>query len=313
MDQIQAMRVFARVVESGTFTKAAESMDMPKGSATKLVQQLESRLKVKLLHRTTRRVTVTADGAAYYERASRLLNDLDELDGAMTQAQGKPSGRLRVDVGASAASLLIVPALPDFFQRYPDIQLDLGVGDRPVDLVSDNVDCVIRGGEVTEPSLVARRIANLSLATVATPAYLARHGTPAHPNDLEQGHTLINFFSPRTGRPYPNIFERGGERVEFAGRYKVSVNESNANVAAVRAGLGISQSARFAVAPYLASGELVEVLPDWSHPLIPIYVVYPPNRHLSARVRAFVEWTVELFAAKLAQEERAAPVLRSAA
>lgn len=300
MDQIQSMRVFARVVESGSFTKAAESLAMPKGSATKLVQQLETRLKVKLLHRTTRRVTVTADGAAYYERASRLLNDLDELEGALTQSQANPSGRLRVDVGAAVASLIIIPALPEFYRRYPDIQLDLGVGDRPVDLVGDNVDCVIRGGEVTEPSLVARRIANLALITVATPAYLAQHGTPLHPLELEQGHSMINYFSPRTGRPYPNIFEKDGERIELAGRYKVSVNESNANLAAVLAGLGLSQAVRFAVTPYLATGELVQVLGDWTHPPIPIYVVYPPNRHLSARVRAFVEWTAELFAKVLA-------------
>jgi LysR family transcriptional regulator, regulator for bpeEF and oprC len=300
------------VVESGSFTKAAESMTIPKGSATKIVQQLESRLKVRLLNRTTRRVTVTADGAAYYERASRLLNDLDELEATLAQQQANPSGRLRVDVGAATASLIIIPALPDFYRRYPDIQLDLGVGDRPVDLVSDNVDCVIRGGEVLEPSLVARRIANLPLITVATPAYLAQHGTPAHPTDLEERHTMINYFSPRTGRPYGNIFEKDGERIEFAGRYKVSVNESNANLAAVLAGLGVTQAARFAVAPYLASGKLVEVLPDWSHPLIPIYVVYPPNRHLSARVRAFVEWTAELFATTLA-ETQAAPQLRKAA
>jgi LysR family transcriptional regulator, regulator for bpeEF and oprC len=312
MDQIQAMRVFARVVESGSFTKAAESMTIPKGSATKIVQQLESRLKVRLLNRTTRRVTVTADGAAYYERASRLLNDLDELEATLAQQQANPSGRLRVDVGAATASLIIIPALPDFYRRYPDIQLDLGVGDRPVDLVSDNVDCVIRGGEVLEPSLVARRIANLPLITVATPAYLAQHGTPAHPTDLEERHTMINYFSPRTGRPYGNIFEKDGERIEFAGRYKVSVNESNANLAAVLAGLGVTQAARFAVAPYLASGKLVELLPDWTHPLIPIYVVYPPNRHLSARVRAFVEWTAELFATTLA-ETQAAPQLRKAA
>ncbi|HZN47572.1 MAG TPA: LysR substrate-binding domain-containing protein [Ramlibacter sp.] len=300
MDQIQAMRVFARVVESGSFTKAAESLSLPKGSATKVVQQLESRLKVKLLNRTTRRVTVTADGAAYYERASRLLNDLDELEGALTQSQANPSGRLRVDVGAAVASLIIIPALPDFYRRYPDIQLDLGVSDRPVDLVSDNVDCVIRGGEVTEPSLVARRIANLALITVATPAYLAQHGTPMHPLELEEGHAMVNYFSPRTGRPYPNIFEKDGEHIELAGRYQLSVNESNANMAAVRAGLGLSQAARFAVAPYLASGELVQVLADWTHPPIPIHVVYPPNRHLSARVRAFVEWTAELFARVLA-------------
>ena len=296
MDQIQSMRVFARVVEAGSFTRAAESLDMPKGSATRLVQQLETRLKVKLLNRTTRRVTVTPDGAAYYERAARLLNDLDEMEAAMSQAQANPSGRLRVDVGSSVARLIIIPALPDFYRRYPDIQLDLGVGDRPVDLISDNVDCVIRGGDLVEQSLVARRIANMSLVTVATPAYLAQHGTPLHPLDLEAGHTTINYFSPRTGRPYSHVFEKDGERIEVAGRYKLSVNESNAHLAALLAGLGISQAARFGAAPFLASGELVEVLADWLHPLIPIHVVYPPNRHLSARVRAFVEWTADLFA-----------------
>ncbi|HEX2545245.1 MAG TPA: LysR family transcriptional regulator [Ramlibacter sp.] len=304
MDQIQSMRVFARVVETGSFTRAAESLDMPKGSATKLLQQLETRLKVKLLNRTTRRVTVTPDGAAYYERASRLLNDLDEMEAAMTLAQGKPGGRLRVDVGSSIASNIIIPALPDFYRRYPDIQLDLGVSDRPVDLISDNVDCVIRGGELTEQSLVARRIANLTLLSVATPAYLAAHGTPQHPLELEDRHTVINYFSPRTGRMFANVFERDGERIEVAGRHKLSVNESNAYLAAALSGLGIAQVACFQVGPYLASGELVEILPQWRHPAIPLHVVYPPNRHLSARVRAFVEWTAELFS-KLMQQQAA--------
>jgi DNA-binding transcriptional LysR family regulator len=296
MDQIQAMRVFGRVVETGSFTRAAETLDMPKGSATKLVQQLETRLRVKLLNRTTRRVTVTPDGAAYYERAARLLNDLDEMDAAMTQASGKPSGRLRVDVGSSVARLIVLPALQDFYRRYPDIQLDLGVGDRPVDLITDNVDCVIRGGELVEQSLVARRIGNLSLIAVATPGYLAEHGRPTHPLELEARHTMVNYFSPRTGRPFPHVFRKGDEHIEIDGRYKVSVNESNAHLAAVLAGLGISQVADFAAQPHIASGELVEVLTDWHHPAIPMHVVYPPNRHLSARVRAFVEWTAELFA-----------------
>ena len=295
MDQIQSMRVFARVVETGSFTRAAESLDMPKGSATKLLQQLETRLKVKLLNRTTRRVTVTPDGAAYYERASRLLSDLDEMEAAMTLAQGKPGGRLRVDVGSSVATRIIIPALPDFFRRYPNIQLDLGVGDRPVDLISDNVDCVIRGGELTEQSLVARRIGNMPLVSVATRGYLAAHGVPAHPLELGERHTVINFFSPRTGRLFPNLFEKDGERVEIAGSHKLSVNEGNAYLAAALAGLGIAQVAQFQAAPHLVSGELVEILPEWKHPLIPLHVVYPPNRHLSARVRAFVEWAVEVF------------------
>jgi len=297
MDQIQSMRVFARVVEAGTFTKAAESLAMPKGTVTKLVQHLEGRLKVRLLNRTTRRVTVTPDGAAYYERTARLLNDLDDIEASMSNAQATPSGRLRVDVGTSVARLVIIPALPEFYRRFPDIQLDLGVSDRPVDLISDNVDCVIRGGDLIEQSLVARRIGNLALITVATPEYLKQYGTPAHPDELDgPKHRTINYFSARTGRPFPHVFEKDGETLEIAGRYQLSVNESNAHTAAVLSGLGISQAAQFAIAPQLESGELVEVLPGWKHPLIPVHVVYPPNRHLSAKVRAFVDWAAELFA-----------------
>ncbi|WP_372657013.1 LysR family transcriptional regulator [Hydrogenophaga sp.] len=294
MDQIQSIRVFARVVEAGTFTKAAESLDLPKGTVTKLVQHLESRLKVKLLNRTTRRVTVTPDGAAYYERTTRLLHDLDDIDASMTNAQASPSGRLRVDVGASVAQLIIIPALADFYRRYPDIQLDLGVTDRPVDLIADNVDCVIRGGELLEQSLVARRVGNMRLMAVASPAYLKAHGRPAHPSELESQHTTVNFFSSRTGRPYAHVFEKDGETVEVAGRYKVSVNESNALTASVLAGLGVSQIGAFAAVPLLERGELEQVLSDWTCPTIPLYVVYPPNRHLSAKVRAFVEWVADL-------------------
>jgi len=296
MDQIQTMRVFARVVEAGTFTKAAVSLELPKGTVTRLVQHLEGRLKVKLLNRTTRRVTVTPDGAAYYERTTRLLNDLDDIEASMTNAQANPSGRLRVDVGASVARLIVIPALPTFYERYPDIQLDLGVSDRPVDLISDNVDCVIRGGELTEQSLVARRIANISLVTVASPAYLERHGVPLHPADLERGHVTVGFFSARTGRFHPEIFERDGETIELVGTYKLSVNDSNAHTEALLAGLGLSQTATFAAAPYLASGQLVRVLTEWSRPRLPVHVVYPPNRHLSAKTRAFVDWAAELFA-----------------
>lgn len=298
MDRIQAMQVFARVVETGSFTRAAESAGLPKGSVTKLVQQLEERLKVRLLHRTTRRVTVTADGAAYYERASRLLNDLDDIEASLSNAQANPSGRLRVDVGTSVARLVLIPALPDFFRRYPDIQLDLGVTDRPVDLMTDNVDVVLRGGELTEQSLVARRIANLRLVTVASPAYLQGHGTPRTPQDLEEDrHTTVNYFSTRTGRPYPHVFERDGESLEILGRYRLSLNEANAHMAAVLAGLGVSQVAEFGAKPHLERGELVQVLADWERPPIPLHVVYPPNRHLSAKVRAFVEWSAELFSA----------------
>ena len=296
MDQIQSIRVFARVVEAGTFTKAAESLDLPKGTVTKLVQHLESRLKVKLLNRTTRRVTVTPDGAAYYERTARVLNDLDDIEASMTNAQASPSGRLRVDVGTSVAQHIIIPALADFYRRYPDIQLDLGVTDRAVDLIADNVDCVIRGGELLDQSLVARRVANMALMTVASPAYLQAHGTPTHPDQLGSEHTMLNYFSTRNGRPFINEFVKDGQTVEVTGPTRLSVNESNAMIAAVLAGLGVAQMGAFTAVPLIQKGELVQVLADWSTHSIPLYVVYPPNRHLSEKVRAFVEWVADLFA-----------------
>ncbi len=297
MDQIQAMRAFTRVVEAGTFTKAADSLSLPKASVTKQIQALEARLQVKLLNRTTRRVTVTADGAAYYERASRLISDLDDMEASMMNAQSNPRGRLRVDVGAAIGSLVIIPALNSFHDRFPDIQLDLGVGDRPVDLISDNVDCVIRGGDLAEQFLVARRIGTLPFITVASPAYLKRFGTPTHPGELEdEGHRAIHYFSARTGRPFPHIYECKGEKIELAGRYQLAVNESNAHTAAILAGLGVSQCTTFVAAQHLASGDMVQILTEWTRPPLPVHVVYPPNRHLSAKVRAFVDWAAELFA-----------------
>ena len=298
MDQIQAMRIFARVVESGSFTRAADSLALPKGTVTKQIQALEARVRVKLLNRTTRRVTVTADGAAYYERASRLLVDLDDLDASMTNAQAVPQGRLRIDVGSATASLLLIPALSTFHDRYPDIQLDIGVSDRVVDLVADGVDCVIRIGEVTDQSLVARRIGHMPFVVVATPAYLGRHGVPAHPNDLERkGHRLVNQFMPGGRRMYPHEFNKDGERIEMTTPYRIAVNEVTAHTSAVLAGLGLSQMVTFIAQPHLDRGALVRVLADWTRDPLPVYVVYPPNRHLSAKVRAFVDWAAELFAA----------------
>ena len=296
MDQIQAMRIFVRVVEAGTFTRAADSLDLPKGTVTKQIQALEARLRVKLLNRTTRRVTVTPDGAAYFERAARLINDFDDLEGSMANAQASPKGRLRIDVGTTVASQVIIPALWRFCDQYPDIQGDLGASDRVVDLIGDNVDCVIRGGELVDQSLVARRIGNLPWVTVASPAYLKRYGTPTHPNELEKKHLIIGFFAGSTRRMYPHEFARGDERVEVTGPYRVSVNDGNAHMAAVLAGFGVTQTLSFTATPKLESGELVEVLADWAPPSLPVHVVYPPNRHLSPKVRAFVDWAADLFA-----------------
>ncbi|BEP92616.1 LysR family transcriptional regulator [Acidovorax sp. sif1233] len=294
MDQIQAMRIFVRVVEAGTFTRAADSLSLPKATVTKHVQALEERLRVKLLNRTTRRVTVTPDGAAYYDRTVRLLTDLDDIEASMTNARANPRGRLRIDVGTSMAQLLIIPHLAEFHARYPDIQLDLGVSDRIVDLIGDNVDCVIRGGELSDQSLVARRIGNLEFITVASPDYVSRKGSPAHPLEIEEKHASVIYFSPQTGRHYPLEFRKGDESIDITGPYQLSVNESNAYVTSIVAGLGIGQITSYQAERHLQDGTLVRLLPEWTQPLLPVYVVYPPNRHLSAKVRAFVDWAAEL-------------------
>jgi LysR family transcriptional regulator for bpeEF and oprC len=295
-DQLAAMRAFARVVEAGTFTRAADSLGIPKATLTKLIQMLEAHLRTRLLNRTTRRVTVTADGAAYYERAVLLLADLDELDGTMATSQAMPKGRIRIDVSAPLALLIIIPALPDFHARYPDIQIDIGVTDRPVDLVAENVDCVVRGGEITDQSLIARRIAEMQFITCAAPSYLERHGEPQSPSDLEKDHFLVGYFSPDSGQRWPMTFKSNGDSVEVTGRYIAAFNDGNAYVAAGLAGLGVIQVPLFMVRQYFVSGLLRPILTQWTGEAMPLHVVYPPNRHLSAKLRILVDWLVEIFA-----------------
>jgi len=296
MDQIAAMRAFIRVVEAGTFSRAADLLEMPKPTVTKLIQQLEAHLRTRLLNRTTRRVGVTPDGAAYYERAVALLSDLDEIDGSMARSQASPSGRLRVDVPSSLALYSLIPALPDFFARYPDIQLDLGVTDRPVDLLAENVDCAIRGGDLVDPMLIARRIGEVRLMLCASPSYLQQHGMPQHPRELQDGHRVIGYFSARTGRRVAFDLERGEERYDLDLPYFVAVNDSTAYLAAGLAGMGITQTIEPMVMPYIESGALVRVLPEWHSAPIVLHVVYSPNRHLSSRLRVFVDWVAERFA-----------------
>lgn len=296
MDQIAAMRVFARVVEAGTFTRAADSLNMPKPSVTKLVQQLETHLKVKLLQRTTRRVNVTAEGAAYYERAVRLIGELDEMDSLVAHTRKLPRGHLRVDIGSSLANLILLPALPRFRALYPDISLSIGVSDRPLDLIEGGVDCVIRGGALADSTLVARRLAELDYVTCASPAYIATRGAPTHPAQLNAGHTLFSYFSSLTGRTFPLLFERDGQMLEISPPVAVAVNESTAHLTGLLAGLGLGQTFGFMARPHFARGALTQVLQDWQRPYHSMHLLYPPNRHLQAKLRVFVDWVVEVFA-----------------
>jgi LysR family transcriptional regulator for bpeEF and oprC len=294
MNKLLAMEVFVQVVDSGGFTRAAENMQLPKATVSTLVQALEQALAVKLLHRTTRQVSVTSDGAAYYERCLRILSDVREAEESLSNHRVSPSGRLRVDVATGMANDIIIPALHDFFERYPDIRLDLGCSDRPVDLIEEGVDCAIRGGNLPDSALIARRIGVLQFATAATPAYFEKYGRPTHPRELVN-HRCINYFSSKTGKTYEWDFVRGDETILIPAPASLAVNDSTAYMTAGLQGLGMIQMASYMIEPMLAAGKMQLVLEDWSSVPLPVNIVYPQNRHLSAKVRVFVEWMADLY------------------
>jgi DNA-binding transcriptional LysR family regulator len=297
MDRFDALQVFARVVEAGSFTKAAQTLRMSKTTVTHLVQQLEARLRVKLLNRTTRKVKVTADGAAYYERAVRLLADLEEADSSVSGASAQPKGRLRVDVPSPLARIVLMPALPAFHARYPEIQLDMGVSDRNVDVIGDNVDCVLRGGELTDLSLMARRVGELALGVYAAPTYLAQAGRPSHPRELDgTHHRIVGYLRSSRGTVAPVSMRSGRERIEVQGRYVVAVDDGNAYLAAGVAGMGILWLPRYMADPHVKLGELQTLFDGWHLDPMPLYVAFPPNRHVSAKLRVFIDWVSELMA-----------------
>jgi LysR family transcriptional regulator, regulator for bpeEF and oprC len=284
MDKIRALHTFALVAELGSFSKAANALQLPNASVSTLIAQLEAHLQTKLLARTTRRVSLTDDGAAYLEGARRLLADMAELDSTITRAGVVSRGRLRIDVPAAAGRHFFALALPDFFARYPDISIEIGSTDRPVDLVLEGVDCVVRGGTVHDELLVARKLGEFEVITCAAPEYWKKFGIPKTPQDLQaNGHTAVNFFSAKTGRIFPFDF-------------RVAANDADTHVALVCAGLGVAQIPNTRSTKELFKEKrLQRVLPDWDAGSLPLYIMYPRNRHLSARLRAFVDWTVELY------------------
>src|SRR6202790_3547863 len=213
LNKLQAMQVFVRVVETGGLTRAADSLQLPKATATTLIQQLEAALGVRLLNRTTRKVSVTTDGAAYYPRCVAILAQVRETEESLGLRHASPSGRLRVEVPTLMARLVIVPALPTFFDRYPDIDLQLGCSERRADLIEEGIDCAVWSGELEDSTLIARRVGQLYFGTCAAPSYIAVHGEPHHPDELK-GHLCINHFSPRTGKIFDWVFAKDGVRIK---------------------------------------------------------------------------------------------------
>lgn len=295
MDRFDTMLAFTRVVELNSFTKASASLNIPKTTLSAQVHALEKRLRVKLLHRTTRHISVTPDGAAYYERVVRLLSELEETEAVVTRLTRSPRGRLRVDIPGSLGRRVVVPALGDFLKRYPEIELEVGCTDRQVDLLQEGVDCVIRGGFTADESLVARRLGSTKLVTCAAPAYLREFGIPQTPADLER-HNVILYASPRSGKAYAFEYLQNGERVAVFGQRVMTINDSDACVEAALAGIGLVQLPAFITSEYVAAGRLTPVLEGVLSETVPLCIMYPQNRHLSTKVRAFVEWAGELFA-----------------
>ncbi|MGK5077557.1 LysR substrate-binding domain-containing protein [Janthinobacterium sp. HLX7-2] len=294
MDRFQAMQLFTRIVELGSFTKAAEQHGLSRASATALIKQLEAHLGARLLQRTTRQVSATLDGRSYYQHCVAILADIDEAESVFSQAAWHPRGRLKIDLPASLGRLVVIPALPDFHQRYPEIVLEIGAGDRMIDLVREGVDCVVRVGELDDSTLVARRLTALRQVSCASAAYVARHGLPDSLEQLEQLQS-IDYLSSTTGKLQALEFCVDGQVQTRTLRASMAVNNGESYVAACEAGYGIVQVPHYHVARQLQEGELVELLPQYRPPDLTITALYPHHRHMTPRLRVFIDWLATLF------------------
>ncbi|MEQ5836309.1 LysR family transcriptional regulator [Marinobacter sp. NFXS9] len=306
MDRFDAMALFTRIVESRSFTRAANALDIPRATATLAIQQLESRLGVRLLERTTRQVRPTAEGQAFYERCLGLLADLEEAEAELRPVASNPRGVLRVELHGTHASHIVLPRIDEFRSRYPRLDLILTSGDRRVDLVGEGVDCAVRGGVPGDSTLVARRLAVLSQVICASPDYLARMGTPRTPEDLS-AHQSVHFVSGYSAPDAALDLVIDGQTVSFNTGGWLAVNDAENYVVGGLRGCGLIQLPRFHVEAALDRGELVEVLADWEKPAMPIHAVYPHRRQLSPRVRVFVDWMVELYGARFGDEAGPSP------
>ncbi|WP_225774679.1 LysR family transcriptional regulator [Pseudomonas sp. Marseille-Q5115] len=295
MDQVRAMKIFVRIYERSSFTAAAEDLELPRATLTHVMNQFEQWLGTRLLERSTRRVRPTLDGEAYYRRCVNLLAELEEAELAFRQSV--PKGRLRVDLHGTLARFFVIPALPDFMQRYPGIELSFSETDRFVDLIQEGVDCVVRAGTLGDSSLIGRHLVDLPQVTVASLAYIRRYGEPASLGDLDK-HKGINYVSRTTGKPFPFEFQVDGAVQEWAIPTAISVFGAEIYTASALAGIGLIQVPRYRIAEELRRGVLQELLPNYPPPVMPVSVLYPQNRHLSPRVRVFVDWLKEIFTAE---------------
>lgn len=294
MDQVKAMKVFVRIYERSSFTLAAQDLNLPRATLTHTLNQFEAWLGTRLLERSTRKVRPTLDGEAYYQRCVQLLAELEDAELAFRGVA--PKGLLRVDLHGTLARSFVIPALPQFMARYPDIELSISEADRLVDLISEGVDCVLRAGTLTDSTLIGKRVANLRQITCASPSYLRKYGEPKTLDDLRH-HRAVNYVSRSNAKLFPFEFLVDGQLQEVPIPGAISVFGAEIYAASAIAGLGLIQCPHYRMQAQIAQGLIQEVLPDTPPPPMPVSVLYPHNRHMSPRVRVFVDWLGEVFAA----------------
>jgi len=293
MDRLQTIEIFVRVAQTLSFSRTAEQLKLPRSTVSAAVQMLESYLQTRLLHRTTRKIQLTADGEQYMGWAQRLLADIEDTEQRLRQGSSTPSGKLRVSVPGRIASYVIAPNLADFTRQYPAIDLEISSTDRPVDLIYEGIDCAIRVGDMHDENLIARELAQLAQGTFASPTYLAEYGVPEQPDELTQ-HWSVNYLSPISGRLLPLEFQRQGVIFTPKLQSKVAVNCVESYIACCCAGLGLIQIPKYDAKQLVETGQLVEVLVNYAPAPMAIAAVYPDRRYVSRRVRVFIDWVQQL-------------------
>ena len=295
MDRFDAMRAFTRIVERRSFTKAADDLGLPRSSVTEAVKGLEARLGVRLLQRTTRHVSPTLDGEAYYRRCLDLISDLEDAEAGFTGV--KPSGLVRIDVHGTQARHFLLPGLPRFLDAYPGIRLHIGEAHHALDMVREGFDCMLRAGELTvDSALIRRRLATLERGTFASPDYLSRFGIPETVDTLEaDGHRMVGLYAPDAPEVAPFDFLVDGKPRRLSLPSVITVTGPETNVTSACMGLGLIQVPRYRVASELTAGKLIEVLPQFPPSALPVHALYSHTRQLSPRLRVVIDWMADQF------------------
>ena len=295
MDRLKAMQVFVRIVEANSYTKAAETLDLPRAALTATINKLEAFLGTQLLHRTTRRLSLTPDGADYFRKCLEILQAVEDAEGTFRgQHPGKPKGKLRVELPGAVGRNVVIPHIAGFCRDYPDIDLVVSLNELVRDFRQEGLDCSLRVGELQDSAMIGRRLGTMTFLTCASPAYLAAHGVPRTLDDL-RAHRGVMHFSGRTGRPFDGDFMSGGSVVIVEMRGAIAVTDPDAYISCALQGMGLIQAARYQVRDHLASGALVEVLHAMPPTPMPISLLYPQGRMASPRLGVFAAWLAGVF------------------